>query len=57
MMTDSKVSAWFGSSGYEYGEVISSYVAAAIDELGLPGDYVRAGDNVWRRKNGVKEVE
>ena len=57
MMTDSKVSAWFGSSGYEDAEAISNYVAAAIDALGLPGDFVRAGDNVVLKPNWVKEYD
>jgi uncharacterized protein (DUF362 family) len=49
------VSAWFGPKDYGDGAATRSQVAAAIDALGLPLDFIRRGDRVVLKPNWVKE--
>ncbi len=50
-----RVAAFCGANGYQDRAAIGGLVKDAINALGLPDDYVRAGDRVVLKPNWVKE--
>src|SRR5205814_4845506 len=51
----STVAVWQGPKDYRDAQTIHAMVAAAVDALVLPADFVRPGDHVVLKPNWVKE--
>lgn len=54
-LDDFKVALWQGAADYRNAAAVHRQVAAAIDALNLPANFIRCGDEVVLKPNWVKE--